>query len=319
MNSPAVMATLWPSFHHFPQFQDDPRLKYWGIRINSAMMTPDEVTSELQIVDQLKPKVPIWFDVKGRQLRIDEVDVRPDHLELVMNHPVSVDLSSPVIVLLKQGNVPIVLVKLADNGKRLIFDKNIEYVLSPGESIHICHPSLRVLGPQFTEVEKMRLEKVVKWGCKKYCLSFVSNTADVDEFLEIIGKDCQLILKIEDMPGLRFVNSEFKKRDGLMLMAAVGDLYPEIGYPQNILPALKLIISKDKEAFRGSRILLTLGSGDCIPEVSDVVDLAWMWDIGYRNFLLCDGICLHPEILDSALNVLLSTLQDYRNPDFRIV
>jgi hypothetical protein len=319
MDKPRGMVTLWPSFSHFSQFKDDPRLKHWGIRINSAMMSPEDVSRELQIVDDLKPKVPIWFDIKGRQLRIEEVCVESDHLELVINHQISVDLKNPVIVLLKQGNLPINLVKLEDNGRRLVFDGNIGYIISPGESIHICHPSLRVLGPQFTDVEKERIERVVDWGCKRYCLSFVSSQKDVDECLELIGKDCELILKIEDLPGLRYVEGEFKKRDGLWLMAAVGDLYPEIGYPQNILPAHKLIIGKDPQAFRGSRLLLTLGSGDGVPECGDVVELAWLWDIGYRNFLLCDGICFYPKILDSALNVLLSVLQDYRNPDFRVI
>ena len=92
---------------------------------------------------------------------------------------------------------------------------------------------------------------------------------------------------------------------------------------------MKLIISKDPEAMAASRIFLSLigyknplvsyllglhpedqhdprvqdlikPSG--IPECHDFEELAWLYDLGYRNYLLCDEICLDGELLDIALS-----------------
>lgn len=110
-----LMVTLWPSFPHFPLFAEDSRL--WGIRLNSAMVSNPELERDLGLMGSLdKTKVPLLFDVKGRQLRITDVHLNPDHLDITMNHPVSV--KTPVVVLFKAGEDYAILDKVTEDGYR---------------------------------------------------------------------------------------------------------------------------------------------------------------------------------------------------------
>jgi len=156
------------------------------------------------------------------------------------------------------------------------------------------------LGPTFLDFEKQKIEKALKAGIKRFYLSYVESKQDVDEFLELVGKDKEIILKIESQKGLEYV-STFKKQDNITLMAARGDLYVEVEKPHHIIDALKLIISKDSEAIVGSRIFLSVVK-DSIPECCDFLELAWLYDQGYRKMLLCDEICLKGALLNDAIN-----------------
>ncbi|MGG2377294.1 hypothetical protein ACE400_29250, partial [Salmonella enterica] len=66
-----MFVTLWPSFEHFPRFAHDSRLL--GIRLNSAMVAAADVKSELDKAKAVGGKVPLYFDVKSRQMRIAKV------------------------------------------------------------------------------------------------------------------------------------------------------------------------------------------------------------------------------------------------------
>jgi pyruvate kinase len=298
--------TLSPSFDHFPKFSKDRRLN--GIRLNSAMMHLDELDKELEIVKNLKNPVDLYFDIKGRQLRIQEVDIHPDHLEVVLNHPIEVE--TPTIVLFKAGSDRAMLDRVVD-GKRLIFAGGPNFMVKPGESIHIRNPSLRLKGPVFCDYEIQKIEKVRKAGINKYFLSYVEAQTDIDQFRELIGKDAFVVAKIETKAGLDYVASQFKKKDNLSLMAARGDLYVEVDMPHDILSGVKFIAQKDPNAYVGSRILLSLVQTP-VPECCDFSDLAWLYDVGYRNMMLCDEICLKPDLLSTAINVLDAFRDSYK-------
>ena len=111
--------------------------------------------------------------------------------------------------------------------------------------------------------------------------------------------------KIENKKGLEYVAKEFRKKPNLSLMAARGDLYVEVDKPHHILEALKLIVKKDPEAGVGSRLLLSTINKP-VPECADFMDLAWLYDIGYRKMMLCDEICLKEELLARAINAFES-------------
>jgi hypothetical protein len=83
MTETKLYCTLWPSFEHFPQFADDTRLA--GIRLNQ----------------ENPPQVPLFYDIKGMQLRVTEVHENPDYLDVSLNHPISV--KTPTMVLFKAG------------------------------------------------------------------------------------------------------------------------------------------------------------------------------------------------------------------------
>jgi pyruvate kinase len=293
-----MLVTLWPSMPHFHRFTQDKRLA--GIRLNSAMTHLYDLDAEIATAMKVQAQtgtVPLWFDLKGRQLRVTDATIHPDHLEIVINHPIEVQ--TPVPVLFKAGEDVGLLTEVKDK-TRLIFDGGPQYNVQAGESIHIRHPSLRVNGPTFTDTEKERIAKVVRGGFTRFFLSYVERQEDVDSFREFVG-DAPVILKIENKAGLNFVENRWRKQDNEWLMAARGDLYVEVDKPHDILRAMRMIVRKDPEAYAGSRMLLSMVKKP-VPEMADLSDLAWMYEIGYRRLMLCDELCLKEELLVPAVN-----------------
>lgn len=249
-----LLVTLWPSFPHFRKFACDPSIA--GVRLNSAMISPNELDRELAIVASIPSAAPTFYDVKGRQPRVVEVIPNNDRLELRLNHPVEV--RTPCTVVFKGGSDHAVLDSLEEGGRRLVFRGGPRFQVKPGESLYLRDPDLRIKGDLFTEQEVAKIEKVRASGLKRYFLSYVEEQRDIDQFLELVGHDCEVWLKIESMRGLRFVAKRFRKADNLVLVAARGDLYVEIDKPHMIAQALELIVEKDPQACAASRILLSV-------------------------------------------------------------
>jgi len=289
-----LAVTLWPSFPHFEKIAS--RKDIAGIRMNTAMVDLNHLDAEFAIANKVPDSVPLWFDIKGRQLRVTEVMETVTHLEVKINHPIEV--ATPTPVLFKAGSDHCLLGRVI-NKNHLIFDGGPNYRVKVGESLHIRDKSLVSLGPTFLDFEKNKIEKALKAGIKKYYLSYVESQRDVDEFVELVGKDSEIILKIESQKGLEYV-TKFKKQENITLMAARGDLYVEVEKPHHIIDALKLIIKADPEAIVGSRIFLSVVK-DAIPECCDFLELAWLYDQGYRKMLLCDEICLKEDLLTNAI------------------
>ena len=128
-----LMVTLWPSFPHFPRFAGDGRLS--GIRLNSAMMDVVELDTELELVRTSHATVPLYFDVKGRQLRVEEVYPNLDHLDVRLNHPISVRTPDPVHF--KAGADRAMLERGEEGGRRLVFHGGPKFMEKARESLHI--------------------------------------------------------------------------------------------------------------------------------------------------------------------------------------
>ncbi len=298
------LVTLWPTFPHFARFARDDRLA--GIRLNSAMIKAADVEHELDAAKRDGGHVPLYFDIKGRQLRITDVAPYKDHLELTLNHPIEVE--TPSMVLFKAG-ADYALLKEVSDKTHLIFEGGPKFMVYPGESLHIRHPSLHVGGSLFTEQEIEKIKRAKAGGFDRYFLSYTQCNRDIDEFRDYVGED-EIIAKIEDKRGLEYVAREFKPKKNLSLMAARGDLYVELDKPHDIMDAMKLIVAKDPGAYVGSRILLSV-IHDPVPSCSDFSDLAWLYDIGYRRMMLCDELCLKENLLARAVNVLDTFRKSY--------
>ncbi|MBI4098840.1 MAG: hypothetical protein HY437_02310 [Candidatus Magasanikbacteria bacterium] len=348
-----LLATLWPGFAHFPKFAHDLRLA--GVRINPPTIGVDELERELGRLDSTSASLPLWYDVKGRQLRIAEARTVGDHIECVLNHPIQLDLEDEAarIVSFKAGADFGMLHRIEDGGQRLVFRDGRkfgpQFRVNYGESVNIRHHSLRVQGPLFTDEECRKIAAAKRAGFTRYFLSYVEETADVDALLELVGRDVEVWLKIENERGLRFVANDFLKRDNLVLVAARGDLYIELERPHEICNALRLIIQEDPEACVGSRILLSIarrtmppyearesfahildavsGDGvdaqalrelligiyhDPVPACADFSELAWLYDLGYRRMMLCDELCLDGTLLGTALNAFEAFRNSYQ-------
>lgn len=331
-----LLVTLWPSFPHFSKFVNDSRIS--GIRLNSAMINNPELEKELGALKSASTITPLYFDAKGRQPRVIWVDEKnTKYLDIRLNHPISV--KTPIRALFKAGADSAILERLEEGGSRLIFKGGPAYMVHAGESIHILDSSFAIKGQLFTDTEKEKISLVKNAGFSRYFLSYVECQKDIDEFRELVGKDALIMLKIENQRGLDFVEREFKKTDNTVLVAARGDLYIELGWPHKIIEALELIISKDREACVGSRIMLSVVNDsrngkifDALkivhkedeaikradpnkiietallglinrdtPSCADFCELAWLYSIGYRSMMLCDEICLREDLLSNAI------------------
>jgi hypothetical protein len=295
-----LLATLWPSFDHYERFSQDKRLS--GIRLNSAMMSNPELDEQLNIIQSLNHlphQVDLYFDVKARQPRVIEVLDNDDHLDLRLNH--AIEVKTPSVVIFKGGADHATLDHLEEGGQRLIFQGGPHYKVKAGESLYLRDPELRILGDLFIPEEKLKIEKCRKVGFRKWFLSYVEEEHDLEYFLELVGKDSEVWLKIESMRGLEYVARHFKKRENVVLVAARGDLYVEIDRPHKIAQALRLIISKDPKACVASRILLSIVEGP-VPSCADFLELQWLYDEGYRRMMLCDELCLKGALLGTAIN-----------------
>ena len=299
-----VMATLWPDMPHYRDFAKDDRLS--GIRLNTTGRTVERMADDLkQALDA--GDVPLYFDVKGRQLRVTQVADRQDRLELTLNHPISVNTPTPVIF--KAGNDAALLETVEDDGYTLLFKGGPQYLVRPGESLHIRDPTLEVHGPVFTDDQIKFLEIAKQHGISRYMLSYVGSMDEIAQMRKYVG-NAEIIAKIEDGKGLRFTQREYAKQPNLGLLAARGDLYVEVKKPHHILEATKKIIRADPDAIAGSRILLSLGK-ESVPSCADINEIAWLIDQGYHRYMFCDDLCFKPKALDQAINVLHAVYNEY--------
>lgn len=301
-----LYCTLLPSMGHFARFAADPRMK--GIRLNSPMLSEAELQQEFKLLGARQWSAEMFFDVKGRQLRTLKSENHGDHLELVINHPVSAPHGT--LVLFKAGEDYVLLDAVKDDGLRLVFQGGPQYNVKPGESFHIVGEEFEQHGELFNDWEVARIELAKAAGITRFLLSYTESMRDVDEFQELVGLDAEIWLKIENERGLKFVRDEFVKRDNLTLVAARGDLYVELQPKHLILPALQLIVDKDPRAVAGSRILLSVVSSP-VPSCADLSELGWLREIGYRRYMLCDEMCLHEDMLSVAVNVFEAFADNY--------
>ena len=299
---PDLMVTLWPSFPHFKRFAHDRRLA--GIGLNSAMITLEDLERELKTINEVKPTAPLYFDIKGRQLRVIEVLDNPDYLDVRLNHPVDVEV--PTVILLKAGADQALLGSISEDGYRLTMKANPRYRVKAGESLHIRVPH-SVRGDIFTELEREKIKMVRASGLiHRWFLSYVEKASDVEEFRSLIGEDAELLLKIESQPGLQYVSEHWDPMEAppkhTRLVAACGDLFVEVERPHHIIGALRLISARNVQALVGSRILLSIVQ-EPVPSFADIAQLQWLREMGYEHFMLCDELCLKEDLLATAINV----------------
>lgn len=298
-----LLATLWPDMPHYEHFAKSDKVD--AIRLNTAMADPKTIKSDLTRAIDASHGTKLYLDVKGRQLRITDVDARTDHLECTINHPIEV--ATPTPVLFKAGADGALLERV--EGNRLIFAGGPKYRLRPGESLQIRHSSLRTKGPLFTSEQIAYLDAAMELGMGSFMLSYTGSMAEVETLRRVVG-DAEIVAKIEDNRGLAFAKNEYRRQPNLNLLCARGDLYVEVDRPHDILQASKDLLKADPDAIVGSRILLSV-TDNAVPECSDISELAWLMDAGYHRFMFCDGLCLKKDALERALDITRAVHADY--------
>ena len=150
-------------------------------------------------------------------------------------------------------------------------------------TIRKCSKNLKIEG-YLTEKDKIYLSVCKELGIKNIMASYVEDISDIVE-IKMLNDNTDIVCKIESEKGIKNIN----ELDGFNLMAARDDLYLELGNPYYMTYALNRIISEDKNAICASRIFTSLEHHPTI-SYSDFEDLEKMYEMGYRNFMLCDNV-----------------------------
>lgn len=272
-----------------------------ALRFNTITPRDDSVPN---IVDQLlrvAQDKPLWLDLKTRQLRITRFAYLPECF-VTLNHKISV--TTPCQVHFRDGAT---CLEGLVGGDKLILTRP-ERICGEGEPVNILDESLEVEG-FFTEQDREYIEAFRRRGQHRYLLSFVHSRADCESLWEQDPR-AQIIAKIEDRRGLRFVAEEYPAmRPQPRLMAAADDLYLNLGENKTeMLAALQSIVAADSGAIAASRILTSIydPQDGGLREVA-LGDLAYLWlleRLGYRTIMLSDEICRLREVFARAAEVL---------------
>lgn len=338
-----VITTFPPYAAHLAEIADHPMVR--GLRLNTVMPVSEKTLVEfLQNVKHRvgsdRPK--IWIDLKCRQIRIsasylfnppaepkiyeidgktyvfdpsnprvvDPAPVFPPWGEIKIDHKISVDLSGgPIKCWFSDGADFGHLVEVRD-GDNLIMLDGPKKLVGRGDSINIPHPSLKIEG-FFTEKDSQYIEAAKAVGIHTYMLSYVEEESDIEALLAL-DPEAEIVAKIESPKGVEFAEKVFPKYKGkkVRLMAARGDLFMEVDRADKILGVLKRIVRADPGAICASRILGSLKNGPR-PSSSDMTDIGFLLEIGYKTLMLGDDICFNKNLLFLALDILGAVNRDY--------
>ena len=243
---------------------------------------------------------PLWLDLKARQLRITQFAYLPESY-VTINHKICVNTPCTVYFRDCTSTLENVL-----EGDKLLLTRP-ERVVGQGESINILDNSLEVDG-FLTEQDCEYVAAFARRNQHRYMLSFVQSRGDC-EALWTLDPQAEIIAKIEDRRGLRFVAEEypFMPRKPRLMLAA-DDLYIHMGQDKtDMLSVLHQIIAADPKAIAASRLFTSLHAPehDRLNDVS-LGDLAYLWlleSLGYRTLMLSDEICRLRDVFTAVMKV----------------
>ena len=303
-NRPGVIVTQGPYSTFFEEVAALDLVE--GIRLNTIMPVKDgDLKKRLELLKRKMFGKPLWIDLKARQLRVKAFANTP-YTAVTISHRIQVNL--PADVCFDNGNLSARIVEI--DGFKLILEDYAGRLIGPGESVNVLEESLVHLDPDIlTERDRHYIDVCKEIGISDYMLSYVELPEDL-EVLRQAHPGCRVVAKIESPAGLSNLESIAAKADGIM--AARGDLFTEVPYPHDIVPALKRILQVGgPECIAASRLLLSL-LRQAVPSSPDIMDVAFLLEMGYRRFMIGDDICFKREILMRALRVLHAMGADFR-------
>lgn len=290
-----VVATLPPYVDHREEIITSPYVD--ELRFNTVMPlaeSKEAVIARLQAEGRGKR---LWLDLKTRQLRITKFAYMP-YAYVELSHPIRVNL--PTVVYFKDA---VARVARIVDGNKLILAERPGRIVGAGEPVNILDPSLRIRG-FLTENDHEFVAAANRLGLHDFMLSFTERPSDIDELLEL-DPEANIIAKIESLRGLKFACGAYRRyRKRVRLMAARDDLYINMGRDKlAIFQALQDIISQDPQAYVASRLLTSLETEDTV-SLGDLSDWRLMEQLGFKNFMLSDGLCFQERACMNALSVV---------------
>ncbi len=257
-----------------------------GVRYNTGICSAYSPRETLERILKLtvRHNKKFWIDLKGRQLRIVQWAV-PNYGKIILNHDIEVECPAKVFF---RGNEYSELKVV--RGREIYVDPPPRYAVGAGQAINVHGKNLRIK-EYLTDDDKKYIEAGKALGIDDYMLSFVEEKSDLEE-VGNLNSEAKMVLKIESPRGLDFMShADFKLPLGGALMAARDDLMINIGDNKALMiAALYAIIEKDPNAIVASRIFSGIESDGNV-SMGDLSDLKLMQMIGYKNFMLSDGIC----------------------------
>ncbi len=257
-----------------------------GVRYNTGLASayPAKETLERILVLTERHNKRLWVDLKGRQLRIVQWAV-PNYGKIILNHELEVDC--PACVFFRGSEWSEVKVV---RGNAIYIDPPPPHAVGEGQAINIHGNNLKIKG-YLIEQDKEYIKASRELRVNDYMISFVECEEDMVE-VAVLNPEARMVLKIESPKGLDFIDSmattTFEKHP---IMAARDDLMINIGSNKvEMLLALQRIIQRDPGAILASRIFSGLETGGSV-SLADISDLRLMHLMGYKHFMLSDGIC----------------------------
>lgn len=269
-----------------------------AIRFNTGPNCSDQSPEEiLKILKGICGDKPIWVDLKDRQLRvISWADTRQSPIKL--NHAVQVEFPA-TLVLRGEAPVPIIGTK----GNTVFINRPTRYYVGAGQSANILTDKLEIDG--FWSGQDLEyLAAAEKLGIDNLMISFFEQEEDVLEVRSKISasKDPYKIkmgLKIESPKGIEALakmKAEFaktgrslKKENFQIVVARDDGMITLDNNPWGMLNFLKDAIEMDPQAIVASHLFTSLERGNL--SAADLSDLHLLHMMGYKNFMLSDGIC----------------------------
>ena len=273
------------------------------LRFNTGSRSPfspkETVIRLLRLAKQYGKNV--WIDIKGRQPRIN-VWADPMFECIELNHSIKVDL--PARVIFRSGYSSEISYY---NENKIFLKEPPREALGKGQSINIIGENFSITDDYLTPLDKEYLQALKdlcianKYTKSDYSAqdvhimaSFVESKEDLDTIRDFLGIksifDIDFCSKIESQKGLSFLRTGYLPTYSF-IMAARDDLYIELGFDYlKMKDALKEIVYNYCSPIYASRIFSSLEKQEKV-NLSDFEDLEMMYQMGYRFFMLSDGIC----------------------------
>lgn len=311
-----LMLTM-PNYADYGKIMSDDRVE--SVRINSTLPAGEDLSDMLCRIKKVAGQKDVYVDVKGRQLRIADYNVRilNDHEvhRITLSH--SIEISTPASLWIDDGNFKgsirevvdgktLVLYGCVERGQGLAVAERGQVGIRPSMSVNILSPSLKVDG-YLTDKDKQYIKAAADFGIHNILASYFEQRSDLDEIVAE-DPDALVTLKIESQKGLDFVKKEYsllKAQYGkkVCLMLARGDMYVEAEMPDQIIDAAYAVIRAEKDAIFASRLMESLSDPKSMPKCQDLFDLYCGMQMGYRRFMLGDSLCFKEECVKSAVGL----------------
>lgn len=254
-----------------------------SVRINTGTPSPHTAHETLAAIKAKTEKI-IWVDLKCRQLRVERW-CAPGYCEVELNHNIELELPAKIHF---RGSewADIKAVKY----NKIYLTNPPRQAIGQGQSVNIHAKSLKING-YFTKEDLEYIKAAECLGIDHFMLSFYEGEEDFEMFEKQFEhpERVHVVAKIESQKGVESLNS-FSPMAERSLMIARDDLLVNIGEDKTkLLDVLDQCLELDKDTIVASQFFSGLENDGV--NASDISDLHLLHLMGYKNFMLSDGIC----------------------------